>query len=242
MNKEFSIRRISILIPAYNPDQQLLTLISGLIAAGFESILVIDDGSKTSCVPVFDAVRNMEFCCLVRHDENLGKGRALKTGLDYLQTHVPDIDGVVTCDADGQHLVEDVVRVARVLVANSGSLILGVRDFDSNVPLRSRLGNAISRCVFYLLLGKYLSDTQTGLRGIPASLIPQLVHLEGERYEFEMNMLIATKIENIPVLEEKISTVYIENNKSSHFNPLLDSMRIYALLLRFCFRKIERNN
>ena len=225
--------QVSILIPAFNPDEQLLQLIDNLISSGFDSIVVVNDGSSDRCTPIFDKIQSKAHCHLLRHVVNGGKGRALKTGLAYLLSHVPDACGVVTCDADGQHLVGDVTKVARILEYEPESLVLGVRSFGAKVPLRSRLGNVITRSLFYLLVGTQISDTQTGLRGIPRSFMPFLIDLEGEGYEFEMNMLIVSKIRSIPLVEEKICTVYIESNKSSHFNPLLDSMKIYYMLLRF---------
>lgn len=237
-SRSIPIRPIVILIPAYNPDQQLLQLVNDLRCSGFDSIIVVNDGSAENCAPVFDALEEKKLCSLLCHAVNLGKGRAIKTGLNYARLAFPDLCGVVTCDADGQHVVRDVVRVATVLQHNPENLVLGVREFDRNVPLRSRLGNVITRGIFYFLVGKYLSDTQTGLRGIPACFLPTLLRLEGEGYEYEMNMLIATKAQGIHVSEEKIDTVYIENNKSSHFNPLLDSMKIYFLLLRFSFSSL----
>lgn len=204
-----------------------------MISSGFNSIIVVNDGSALNCAAIFDVIETIDSCSLLHHAVNLGKGRAIKTGLNYAMVHFPDACGVVTCDADGQHLIEDVVAVAKVVKNNPGSLVLGVREFDTNVPLRSRLGNVITRGVFFFLVGKYLTDTQTGLRGIPSCFMPSLLRLEGEGYEYEMNMLIATKTQGIAVIEEKISTIYIENNRSSNFNPLLDSMKIYFLLLRF---------
>jgi putative flippase GtrA len=210
-----------------------LRLIADLRVAGFTSILVVDDGSAPGCAAIFDAIEATASCHLLRHAVNLGKGRAIKTGLNYLLVHYPEIRGVVTCDADGQHLVADVVKVARVLQNSPDSLVLGVRSFDTDVPMRSKLGNVITRGIFYFLVGKYLSDTQTGLRGIPAAFMPTAMRLEGEGYEYEMNMLIAAKKYGLPFIEESIDTVYLENNRSSHFDPLLDSMKIYFLLVRF---------
>lgn len=232
-NQGTCTKQISILIPAYNPDHHLLQLIKDLIGSGFNSIIVVNDGSAASCSPIFDAIAEMAQCRLLHHAVNLGKGRAIKTGLNYLLVHDPDTCGVVTCDADGQHLVGDIEKVAHVLKNNPENLVLGVRRFDTDVPLRSKLGNAITRGIFYLLVGKYLTDTQTGLRGIPVSFMPLLMRLEGEEYEYEMNMLIATKNLGLAVVEETINTVYLENNKSSHFNPIIDSMKIYFVLFRF---------
>jgi len=232
------IKDICILIPAYNPGEFLVQLVSSLIKAGFSHIIVVNDGSIAECMPIFERIKKMEQCHLLRHAVNLGKGRALKTGQNYFLLNFPNSPGLITCDADGQHRIEDVVKVAKVLQNNRDSLIIGVRDFDKEVPLRSKFGNVITRGIFFLLVGKYLSDTQSGLRGIPVSFVPLLIRMDGEGYEYEMNMLIATKTQGVSIIEEQISTIYIDNNRSSHFNPLLDSMKIYFLLLRFSFSSI----
>ena len=233
-----SVSKITVLIPAFNPDHHLLQLIDDLIDSNFNSIVVINDGSVLACAPVFEAIEMKKQCRLLRHAANLGKGRALKTGINYSLAHIQGLNGIVTCDADGQHMAEDVVKVSMVLNNNPECLVLGVREFCATVPLLSRLGNVITRSIFYILTGKCLSDTQTGLRGIPTRFIPTLISLEGEGYEYEMGMLIASKTQGIRVLEEKITTIYLNNNRSSHFKPVLDSIRIYLLLLRFAFTPI----
>lgn len=215
-----------------------MQLIDGLLEAGFGHIIVVNDGSKAECGPLFERIGLRKRCHVLQHAVNLGKGRALKTGFNHALLQFPLSPGVVTCDADGQHRVEDVVRVAQVLLNGPDSLALGVRDFSAGVPLRSKLGNVLTRGFFYFLTGRYLSDTQSGLRGVPLRFAPWLVRLEGEGYEYEMNMLITTKTQGISIVEEKISTIYLEDNKSSHFDPLLDSMKIYFLLLRFAFSSL----
>lgn len=237
-SRDSVIKDICILIPAYNPGELLVQLASSLIKAGFNHIIVVNDGSLSECMPIFERIKKMEQCHLLRHAVNLGKGRALKTGLIYFLINFPNSQGIITCDADGQHLVGDVVKVAKVLKNNCDSLIIGARNFDKEIPLRSKFGNVITRSIFFVLVGKYLSDTQSGLRGIPVSFMPMLICLDGEGYEFEMNMLIAAKTRGVSIIEERISTIYIDNNRSSHFNPLLDSMKIYSLLLRFFFSSI----
>jgi len=164
---------------------------------------------------------------------NLGKGTALKTGVNYVMLHFPDAHGAVTADADGQHRPEDILRVRAKLASTPDSLVMGVRQFTGNVPLRSRIGNNLTRVLTRLLIGHRLADTQTGLRGIPAGLLPHLLRMRSSGYEFELDMLIACKQQNVPIVQEPIHTVYIEGNMSSHFQPILDSMRIYFLLLRF---------
>ncbi|MFH2000319.1 MAG: glycosyltransferase [Planctomycetota bacterium] len=229
---------ITLLIPAFNPDEHLVSLVQELDEIGFRQIVVINDGSKEACRPIFDRLGQIAACHVVEHAINLGKGRALKTGFNYIYTHFRDTPGVVTADADGQHTPQDILKVARLLAEGNNELIIGSRRIRGNVPFRSRMGNVLTRYIFLMLVGKRIHDTQSGLRGIPRQYLPQFIKLHGEHYEYELNMLITTKKENINIREEEIKTIYIDGNKSSHFNPFLDSMRIYFLLLRFIFSSI----
>jgi putative flippase GtrA len=153
--------------------------------------------------------------------------------MNHAYCNFEDLLGVVVVDADGQHLVEDAVKVAGVLRQNPESLVIGTRTFTDVVPLRSKIGNTLTVWIFRLLTGKRLSDTQSALRGIPKSMFPVLLKLSANGYEFELDMLLACKYTTRQIVEQPIRTVYLEGNKSSHFNPVIDSMRIYFVLLRF---------
>ncbi len=229
---------IAVLIPAYNPKEPLLLLVEALIKFDFRRIVVVNDGSEPSCREIFDKLAGMQNCHVIHHAVNLGKGRALKSGLNYCCVNFPDLLGIVTADADGQHLPADIRKVSETFLNDPRSLVIGARIFAKGTPLRSLLGNVITRYVFRLLIGGKLTDTQSGLRCIPMGIVPDLIRLEGERYEYEMNMLISTKNSRTSIREVEIATVYLENNRSSHFNPLIDSMRIYFLLLRFSFSSL----
>ncbi len=221
-----------ILIPAYKPDEKIIELVDSLIKLGLTKIIVVRDGGGEEYNAIFDSIKN-KGCILLMHEVNKGKGAALKTGFQYyLQNHQDEI-GLVTADADGQHLPQDIFNVANALVSSEDNLILGSRVFDKKVPFRSKFGNILTRKIFHLLIGKKISDTQTGLRGIPTKFLAEFIKLKGEQYEYEINMLASTKRLKIGIKEVLISTVYIENNRSSHFNPILDSIKIYALLFRF---------
>lgn len=224
-----------VLIPAYKPSQALLQLVAELLRRNVRRIVIVDDGSGPEHAAIFQELEALPQCEIVRHAVNLGKGRAIKTGLNHILLRYPNAAGVVTCDADGQHSPDDVVRVGELLGRSPRSLILGSRSFAGDVPLRSRLGNLVTRYVFYYVVGKKLTDTQSGLRGIPLMLIPELLRLSGEQYEYEMNMLMLAKERGVEIREEPISTIYLNNNLSSHFNPLFDSMKIYFVLLRYGF-------
>lgn len=224
---------IAVLIPAYRPAAALVPLVRELAGSGARAIVLVDDGSGEAFDGVFQEAAALPGVHLLRHEQNRGKGAALKTGIEYAQRALPDLAGIVTADADGQHHPDDIQRVARSLELRPDALVLGARGFAGAVPLRSRLGNSITRAVVHVVIGQKLADTQTGLRGIPAALLPHLLRIDANGYEFELEMLIAAHRLSIPLVEEPIRTIYQPGNPSSHFNPLLDSMKIYFVLLRF---------
>ncbi len=226
-------RNITIIVPAYKPDIKLIGTLEGLIQEGFSNILVIDDGSGTEFSDIFTKVSSYPECILLRHNVNRGKGAALKTAFRYFLDNCHDSIGVVTADADGQHLTKDIYAVSSKM-AESGKVVLGVRDFsDPNVPPRSKTGNRITSAVFRIFFGMKISDTQTGLRAFPREYIAKISEADGDRYEFETNMLFLMNKTNIPFTEVKIETVYIEENKSSHFRVIRDSLRIYGLIIKY---------
>ena len=226
------LRRVGIVIPAWQPSMLLSTLVRDLLLQGFATLVVVDDGSSAAAQPVFAALATMPGVEVLRHATNRGKGRALKTAFRYMLTHWPGLLGVVTADADGQHATRDIRRVAEKLLGNNTRPGLGSRSFERNVPLRSRLGNTLTRRVFGVVTGVRLRDTQTGLRGLPLAFLPALLALDGERYEYEMTMLAHLCRSGQRPAEVPIETIYIENNRGSHLHPVWDSMRIYFALLR----------
>ena len=229
---------VSVIIPAYKPDQKLIQTLSDLVAVGFSDILVVDDGSGEGFSAIFSQVAAIPQCTLLRHPVNRGKGAALKTAMTFFLDNRRSQTGVVTADADGQHLAKDIAAVAKTM-QESGSITFGVRDFsDPKVPPRSKAGNKITIAVFHLFFGMKLHDTQTGLRAFPRSLLPEIARVKGDRYEFETEMLFVIKKHKLPFDEVGISTVYLEGNQSSHFRVVRDSIRIYSLILKYLFSSI----
>ncbi|WP_215145997.1 glycosyltransferase [Exiguobacterium qingdaonense] len=228
----------TILIPAYNPDDALNTLVEKLRASGFSTIIVVNDGSSPSSETIFDTVGPLVDQVLV-HEQNKGKGAALKTGLQYVIDTYPNRLGVITVDADGQHLPEDVVNVYEEGVNKPHHLIMGCRDFSGDeIPFRSRFGNQATRLVMLVGSGLKLKDTQTGLRAIPMRYARQLLDVPGNRYEFEMNMLTFTKRLQVPIQQTTIQTIYENENDSSHFRPVLDSIMIYRMFLLYSLSSV----
>lgn len=222
----------AVVIPALNPRPDLADFVRELLNRGIPRIIVVNDGSDSSFNDIFREIGQIECCTVLTHSVNRGKGRALKTAFSYFLRNCPGLSGVVTADADGQHAVDDICRIGERLFLKQGSLILGIRNFkDSSVPERSLIGNTITSRIFQLFYGYYLSDTQTGLRGIPASELPWVVKLKGERYDFEINMLIGVMHHNIGFSTMPIKTLYYDNNSGSHYSTIGDSARIFACLV-----------
>ncbi len=222
-----------VLIPAYQPGPDFPGLVTDLLRAGVDRIYVVDDGSGVRYRARFDEAAAHPQVRLSRHAVNLGKGAALKTGINAILCDYPDVPVVVTADADGQHAPDDIVAVAQMACANPGAMVLGARVFAKDVPLRSKFGNEATKLVLRIVAGQKLSDTQTGLRAIPGRLLPDLMRISSQGYEFELDMLLLSRNQRLRILEQPIRTIYLDGNVSSHFNPLLDSMRIYFVLLRF---------
>lgn len=222
------------IIPAYEPNQHLLLVVQELIKKTNAPLVVVDDGSKDKSIfqdPLFSNPR----LTLLTHASNLGKGAALKTAFNVILVQYPHLNGCITLDADGQHSVKDAIAISHAM-EESHDLILGVRSFsfkDKSIPLKSRIGNLLTRSIWRLVTGNKVTDTQTGLRGIPARLMKECLHIGANRYEFEMEMLLKTQKIGMRTHEMPIETIYIDNNRESHFNPLFDSLKIYFVIFRF---------
>ena len=221
---------IAILIPAYNPTSEMINLTNALIAEGY-SVVVVDDGSDDKYQSTFEDLSPSVH--LVKHERNLGKGRALKTGYAYIQEHLKNIYGVVTADADGQHKLEDIIAVADHIDHDKKELLLGSRHFEGHVPFKSRFGNTLTSWVFAAASGVKLGDTQTGLRAFSYVMLPDMLDIAGDRYEYEINVLLWAADKEIELTEIPIKTVYINGNEASHFDPIRDSYRIYSRIIKF---------
>lgn len=229
--------KYSVIIPSYNPDEKLICVIRGLAEKGVSDIIVVNDGSKQECLKFFNEVKKINGVTLLSHDKNRGKGAALKTAFRFFLDNRDGFTGCVTADGDAQHKTDDIIACAEEMCADPSRVVLGVRDFSlPHVPIRSRRGNRITSLVFRIFVGMKLSDTQTGLRAFPRDVLEKMCGISGDRYEYETNMLLEMKRMHIPFSEKVIETVYIEENKTSHFNPVRDSWRIYKLILAHFFK------
>ncbi len=222
-----------VLIPAYKPDERLVELVSELMGQGLP-VMLVDDGGQEKYAGIFERCRELGAQVAV-HCVNMGKGRALKTGINAALLAWPDLRGIVTADADGQHTPADILRLIEAMNGHPDTLILGSREFTGDVPFKSRWGNRITRFVYALASGVHVRDTQTGLRALPRCALEEMMRIDGERYEYEMNVLLKLRDMHLGVFEVPIETIYIDDNAGSHFNPVRDAFRIYMVIFKYLF-------
>ena len=221
-----------VVIPSLNPDGHLIETIKGLIDVGFRHFVIVDDGSDDDHRRYFP--KSNQYIQVIHHKQNRGKGMALKTAFKYIAKYAKDADYIVTVDGDGQHAPQDARACVEALIGRDDAIVLGARNFkDDSVPTRSRLGNNITLFVFRYLCGIKIADTQTGLRAMPVSLIPTLIKIPGDRFDYETNMLLKCKQVGIDIDEVPIETVYIEENHASHFRTVTDSWLIYRFIFAY---------
>jgi len=235
-----NIDRVSVVIPSLNPSDTLVRVVTGLIETGFCDVIIIDDGSDNEHSEPFRVLEKLPQCTVLTHTVNAGKGAALKTALSFLLQSRPESKGVITADGDGQHLIGDVVKCARVMMQSEDLVVMGVRDFHhSGVPKRNSFGNRITAFAFRMIFGIKLRDTQTGLRGIPYKHIPLMLEIGGNRFEYETNMLLELQRHNIRLHEVEIETVYgAEANESSHYRPFVDSVIIFTRIFKYALSSV----
>lgn len=221
-----------IVIPAFQPSRDLDAYISSFIREDVAHVMVIDDGNDASYDGLFNKISNIDRCTILRHSKNYGKGAGLKTAIRFYLEHFSYLKGIVTADADSQHLAKDVLNVGQHLMGMEDGFILGSRMYDrKTMPVRSLIGNKVTSRLFQLLFGLYIRDTQTGLRGITTSELPMLLALDGDRFEFEMNMLIYMVKKNKHIVQVDIEAIYQENHLS-YYRTYKDSERIAILMLK----------
>lgn len=233
------MKDIFIVVPTLNPNIEIFSKFLNELQKEFDNILVYDDGCRDEYDDFFKKLEKDKIIVL-HHYINLGKGRAMKDAFNYLLESYPNLKGVVTADSDGQHSVKDIKRVAKEVLDHPDSLIMGCRNFNKeNVPARNRFGNKTTRGVMKAFIGVSVSDTQTGLRGLPKEVMIKFMTTSGDRFEYETNQLIDTISKEIPIREIEIETIYVNGNTESHFNPLKDSLAIYKLFFKYILSSVS---
>ena len=227
---------LAIVLPSLDPDNKFDRVVEELVNCGFAHIVIVDDGTGPEGQGHFEKAAALPGCTVLHHEGNKGKGRALKTAFRHVLDELPEAKGVITIDGDGQHLTEDIIACGERMLREGNKVILGCRDFDQpGVPPRSVAGNKTTSRMFRLFYGIRLSDTQTGLRAIPRDFLSDFIRIEGERFEYETNMLLKMQKRGIQFLEQPITTVYDPEDYSSHYNAFKDSWRIFRVMFKGLF-------
>ena len=233
--------KLVVIIPAYEPQPDFIEYalkVSPLVA----HLVVVNDGSSEAYDDVFGKISMLPNCTYLKHDINRGKGCALKTAFDYCIKNFSRDAILVTADCDGQHAIEDVLRVYEAALANKNSLVLGSRDFTKdNIPPKSQFGNSLFRVAYRVVYGLAIYDTQTGLRGFSIPLAEVFLSLPGDRFEYEMTMLICAKQDKIPILEVPIQTIYQKpEERITHYKAFRDTAIIMHTVIKNA-RKIKKS-
>jgi putative flippase GtrA len=232
------MKNVFVVIPTLNPEAKVFLPFMDELIKNFNYVIVVNDGSSKKFDSVFAKLDKK--IVVLKHYINMGKGRAMKTAINYILNSYEDIDSIVTADSDGQHTIKDITACAKESINNQKAYVLGCRNIKGkNVPFKSKYGNLITRNIMRLFIGLNISDTQTGLRAMSREVATKFLTTKGERYEYETNTLIECKTDSIPILEVPIETIYINNNKASHFNPFKDGLSIYKLFFKYIFASIS---
>ena len=218
-------------VPSYEPNFVLLDVVKELLEAHFE-VVVVNDGSGPNYDEVFERLPK-EVNYLI-NEVNRGKGFALKHGFSFIKDQLNEEAIIVTIDCDGQHKVSDAIKICDECDNNEeNGIVLGSRIFDKKSPFKSRFGNFMARTSFLISTHHKIYDTQTGLRAFHSSLLEQLINIKGDRYEYEMNVLLEAARKEIPIKEVKIETIYLNNNSGTHYSAFKDTMKIFKEVLKF---------
>ena len=231
-------QKVVVVIPALNPPKKLIHMVETLVNKSTLFVIVVNDGSADKFSECFASISRLQRVQVVTNAANLGKGAALRVGINEALIQHPDLAGIVTADADGQHSVSDIISISSLGKSKYNHFVLGYRKFTSKVPLRSRLGNEISRILYRFMLALNLKDTQTGLRYLPREFSIHCLSLESNGYEFETEQLIQAASLKLPIFEHPIETIYLKSGQPSHFSPFFDSAKIYFLIFRYALSSI----
>lgn len=223
-----------ILIPSYEPDNKLINLVDDLNKEEVD-IVVVNDGSNETFDNIFNNAQ--KYAKVISYENNMGKGYALKKGIEYIKDNYKEDYLIITMDSDGQHTIKDAKKLMEYTENNQNVLTIGKRLRDKKIPLRSKVGNAITKFVFYLTTGVRVYDTQSGLRCFTDKLVDNMLSVEGNRFEYEMNVLMMCAKNKIKMKEILIETIYIDNNSGSHFNKFKDSYLIYKNIIKNTFKR-----
>lgn len=216
--------KIAVIIPAYNAGNTIAELIERTsIFIGREDIVVVDDGSSDHTLETAEK----SGATILRHQANMGKGEALKTGFGYVRNR--DYQAVITLDADLQHDPESIPDLVQRAAGFSG-IIIGTRRRDLKImPFARWLTNNLTSAIVSVLAGQTIRDSQSGYRLITSQVL-RSTRLDSKRYDLESEILIKARRKGFEIAETPIATIYAGGESS--IRPLVDTFRFIRLMWR----------
>ena len=226
------MNKIAIIIPAFNPQQLFIQFVQSLFTLDIVKIIIVNDGSDEKYHAIFEVLEELDYCHVIHHDQNYGKGRALKTAFTYILACQENYKGIVTVGAHGQHSLQDVKLLLTMTKVFSVGIVLGVRNFHSpDSTLTMYWGNWVTSLFFEALFRRKLLDTQTGLRYISMQEIPWLVKEKGEGFEYDTNMLITALKRKCPIFEVEIGALRLKKNSIIYYDEITNAREIITQML-----------
>jgi glycosyltransferase involved in cell wall biosynthesis len=227
--------RVMALIPALNAARTLAPVVQETLR-NLDYVLVVDDGSSDETSAV---AREAGATHVLRHEVNRGKGGALKTGFAHALAN--GFDAVITLDADGQHLAQEIPKFIEARERTGADLIIGGRAhlFDRMLP-RRRMANRFSARAIAWASRTGITDSQSGFRLYSARLL-RGVSLRTDGFDMESEVIVRAGWGGYQVITTPIELGFVDGLSTSHYKPLLDTLRIAWTVFRArMIWKIER--
>jgi len=220
--------RVVVIIPAFNAERSIGNVVAGA-REQMEHVVVVDDGS----VDRTGEVAREAGAHVLRHPANRGKGAALKTGFAYALEN--GFDGVITLDADGQHLPREIPKFLECRAQSGADLIIGGRAhlFGQMLP-RRRFANRFSAWTIAKASKTGVTDSQSGFRFYSANLLRN-VRLRADGFDMESEVIVRAGCRGFKVTTTPIDLGFVDGLSTSHYKPLADSLRIAWTVVRARF-------
>ena len=232
------MEKIVVCIPAYNPTRSLILLLEQLKEHPFLRIVIVNDGSNSKASEVLEQAKSFRNVELIHLKQNGGKGKAVKTALKYIMNNFPSIRGVLTCGADGQHYIEDIIKVATTSRIFLDGIILGMRDFDSeHLSVIQRIHSQAMAVLFKFLFKKRIVDFQSGLRFLPYHQLSWIKNSPGNSFRFDTNVLIEAIRRKVPIYELPIGKVRMSQSSFLQYDEVIHPKLISEQLLQAYLKK-----
>lgn len=223
--------KVVIIIPAYNEEKNIESIIKSCQLLGYNHIIVVDDGSNDNTA----VIAREAGAAVVSHIINRGAGAATQTGLQAAR--LLDADVAVTIDADNQHKPQDIKTLINALVAERSDVVIGSRfmSHENRVPLIRRLFNRIANIITYFLAGVMLTDSQSGLKAFSRKAL-ETINITSNGFEFSSEIIREAHYYQLTITEVPVLVVYTPYSLSKGQNLSTGLATVFRLIIRTLMR------